>query len=550
MASMTATDFDGFYQAHYGETVAMAYGFTADLAESQDIAQEAFSRAWQRWKVISRYEQPVSWVRRVATNLAHSRWRRLRTAASYMARQRIDDLPDLSPDHVDMVTALRALPVAQRKAVVLHYLVDLPVGQVAAELGVAEGTVKAWLHQGRKALAIELNDEVRRAVSPPPATELRLKSERGKRLQRRVLTVSAAFVAVLLIVTGVRLLGWAGAQTPLPPADPSSSPSPSATPNPALVKPAPAAVTACTIEKLPIPQGKGPASYLFGGDPTGRYLLGATSDTDIVIWEHGKILADLVLDGIDDSKLTDITSAGVAVGSSLSPTAELAWIWRDNEFTQLAGTHAVARAINENNVIVGSYQNRPAIWRTPTSPPEFLPLPQGAVSTGIALGISEEGVIVGIIDGTSRPSRPNRAFVWYLDGSYIELKPPAEAGEYTSFAVRSIRGDWIHGGVSTGSKHSAIRWNLRTGANQLIPELETGAVINEHGWIGGAEPGSRAALYTGKILPLPTNLPGVSEDFRLDSVDALSDDGSVAGGQIEISAGRGSDRAAVRWTCQ
>jgi DNA-directed RNA polymerase specialized sigma24 family protein len=50
MAAMTttATDFDGFYLAHYGETVAMTYGFTADLAESQDIAQEAFSRAWQR----------------------------------------------------------------------------------------------------------------------------------------------------------------------------------------------------------------------------------------------------------------------------------------------------------------------------------------------------------------------------------------------------------------------------------------------------------------------------------------------------------------------
>ena len=57
-----------------------------------------------------------------------------------------------------LVAALRTLPVGQRRAVVLYHLVDLPVDQIAAELGVAVGTVKSWLHRGRAALAAQLDD--------------------------------------------------------------------------------------------------------------------------------------------------------------------------------------------------------------------------------------------------------------------------------------------------------------------------------------------------------------------------------------------------------
>jgi RNA polymerase sigma-70 factor (ECF subfamily) len=55
-----------------------------------------------------------------------------------------------------LMEALRALPVAQRKVVVLHHLLDLPVEQVAAELGVPVGTVKSRLARARGALASRL----------------------------------------------------------------------------------------------------------------------------------------------------------------------------------------------------------------------------------------------------------------------------------------------------------------------------------------------------------------------------------------------------------
>ena len=57
------------------------------------------------------------------------------------------------------MTALRTLPADQRQALVLHHIVDLPVAEVAHEMGVAVGTVKSWLHRGRAALAAQLAEE-------------------------------------------------------------------------------------------------------------------------------------------------------------------------------------------------------------------------------------------------------------------------------------------------------------------------------------------------------------------------------------------------------
>ncbi len=69
-----------------------------------------------------------------------------------------------TPDRVALFDALATLPTTLRRAMVLHYLADLPVTEIAAREGVAEGTVKSWLHRGRAALAVQLTPtEVHRA---------------------------------------------------------------------------------------------------------------------------------------------------------------------------------------------------------------------------------------------------------------------------------------------------------------------------------------------------------------------------------------------------
>jgi RNA polymerase sigma-70 factor (ECF subfamily) len=153
------SSFDDLYAAHFADLTVQLYAYFGDRQEAQDVVQEAFCRALSRWSVVSCYDDPVAWVRRVAWNLAVSRWRRARTAMLHLHRQRpIEPQVDgPSPERVALVAALATLPPQQRRAVVLHYLADLPLAEIAAREGVAEGTVKSWLHRGRTALSARLN---------------------------------------------------------------------------------------------------------------------------------------------------------------------------------------------------------------------------------------------------------------------------------------------------------------------------------------------------------------------------------------------------------
>jgi RNA polymerase sigma-70 factor (ECF subfamily) len=64
----------------------------------------------------------------------------------------------VGPHHVALVAALARLDFDQRLVVVLHHVADLGVEEIAAQLGIPEGTVKSRLSRARTRLA-ELLDE-------------------------------------------------------------------------------------------------------------------------------------------------------------------------------------------------------------------------------------------------------------------------------------------------------------------------------------------------------------------------------------------------------
>ncbi|WP_412541033.1 SigE family RNA polymerase sigma factor [Longispora sp. K20-0274] len=147
-------EFAEFYTSCYGRLAAQLSAYLGDPAEAEDVVQEALLRAWQRWRTVSAYEDPVAWVRRVAWNLATSRWRRLVADARFRRRQhRVESVAALGPDNIALVAALRELSDKHRRAVVLHYIADLPVADIALELGAPRSTVLSWLHRGRARLA-------------------------------------------------------------------------------------------------------------------------------------------------------------------------------------------------------------------------------------------------------------------------------------------------------------------------------------------------------------------------------------------------------------
>ncbi|NJC70085.1 SigE family RNA polymerase sigma factor [Planosporangium thailandense] len=153
-----AVSFDQFYAAHFDRLIVQLYAYTGDMAQAQDVVQEAFARALPRWEKLRTYDDPTAWVRRVAWNLATSRWRQLRTFRAFARRQREEHVNGPTPDRVALAAALATLPATQRRAVILHYLSDMSVADIAAQEGVAAGTVKSWLHRGRAALAAALAD--------------------------------------------------------------------------------------------------------------------------------------------------------------------------------------------------------------------------------------------------------------------------------------------------------------------------------------------------------------------------------------------------------
>ena len=165
---MTPEDgFDAFYLGSYGRLVAELHGVVGP-AEAEDAVQEAFARASVRWERIRDYDHPEAWVRRVAFNLAVSSLRSARRKlAAYGRVGPPRPAPPPSEEAVMLDQALKRLRRRHREVLVLHYLADLPVEEIARVLKIPAGTVKGRLYRARSALERELADglptEVRHA---------------------------------------------------------------------------------------------------------------------------------------------------------------------------------------------------------------------------------------------------------------------------------------------------------------------------------------------------------------------------------------------------
>jgi RNA polymerase sigma factor (sigma-70 family) len=211
-------DFADFYRTTSSRTLRYAYGLTGDLPLAQDVTQEAYARAWQRWRTVSKHHDIEAWLRVVVTRLVFDWWRRLRVRRTRMEQPQA--VPAPSEETVLLSAALKQLPKAQARALALHYLLDLPITQIAEETGVAEGTVKSWLSRGRAGLAVMLRDEVETAKLAPTGDV----QQRGARRRRTQMIVAG--VVVLAVLAGVGIWRARGGTMP----QPATRPSPSASP--------------------------------------------------------------------------------------------------------------------------------------------------------------------------------------------------------------------------------------------------------------------------------------------------------------------------------
>ncbi|MCY7299972.1 MAG: sigma-70 family RNA polymerase sigma factor [Ilumatobacteraceae bacterium] len=157
-ADQRAAELEVFVQQHSQRLLGALTLITGNRATAEDAMQEALVKAWHR------KDQPIdqltAWITVVATNQARSGWRRKQAEQRALdkggGRATHDTAAAGEPDDA-LLEALRALPERERRVAVMHYVLDQSVAQVAAALGVAEGTVKTQLFRARQHLATRLH---------------------------------------------------------------------------------------------------------------------------------------------------------------------------------------------------------------------------------------------------------------------------------------------------------------------------------------------------------------------------------------------------------
>jgi len=146
------------WQSEYPRVVRAAYLITGSLDDAEELAQDAFVATLARWRAGEVEDYAVAWVHRVVRNRSISLLRRRQ------AHERARSIPAESasneieiPDPF-LMKAIRALPPAQRTALILRYYLDYSVSEAAHILGKRQGTIRALTAQATSRLRQALDD--------------------------------------------------------------------------------------------------------------------------------------------------------------------------------------------------------------------------------------------------------------------------------------------------------------------------------------------------------------------------------------------------------
>ncbi len=146
-----------------GQAFAIAYGFLQHVEDAEDLVQDAFLRALERIDHLGRGSTFAPWFYRLLVNAALNR-------RKYLARRRTHDLPAQAASREDspaadseraelrrrLAGALSSLPDELASVVILHDLEGFTHPEIAAMLGIPEGTSRSHLSRARRMLRAQL----------------------------------------------------------------------------------------------------------------------------------------------------------------------------------------------------------------------------------------------------------------------------------------------------------------------------------------------------------------------------------------------------------
>jgi len=150
--------FGDLYRAHAGRIFALCLRLEADAARAEELTQDVFVHAWERLRTFRGESAFGTWLHRLAVNVVltsrRSTWRRTRrviTAEDPAIFEQAADSPGPGL-RLDLDQAIAALPAGARAIFVLHDVEGYQHGEIAALMGVAEGTSKTQLFRARRLL--------------------------------------------------------------------------------------------------------------------------------------------------------------------------------------------------------------------------------------------------------------------------------------------------------------------------------------------------------------------------------------------------------------
>ena len=174
--------FETFMQNYQNMVFSTAMRLVANHAEAEDIAQEVFLKAYERFDDLSQSSTAGGWLKTVATNMSLNHLTRYRNRWSFfseLARGEDEgeerELDFASPQDLEqelgvadrrevVEKALQKLPAGQRVPLVLYHMEGLKYEEIAANLKISLGKVKTDIFRGREALrkklATSLTEEV------------------------------------------------------------------------------------------------------------------------------------------------------------------------------------------------------------------------------------------------------------------------------------------------------------------------------------------------------------------------------------------------------
>ena len=151
------SSFEEFYNTkrpHLVRTLVMTLG---NRELGIEAADEAMTRAFQRWSDVQHYDNPGGWVYRVAMNWARTK---LRRGKRELPSIYVEDAPHHENPQIEpkLDGALATLPEKYRAPVVLRYYMDWSMEEISDALGIPKGTVKSRIHRGVAALQKALGE--------------------------------------------------------------------------------------------------------------------------------------------------------------------------------------------------------------------------------------------------------------------------------------------------------------------------------------------------------------------------------------------------------